>query len=296
MRDDIMRMWAAKFKMSVANIGLMAPLWLLCTLTIPGPLQAAVYFDSDFETCKVGTRNDFPCEGWDDHGIEYIDAPDHNKIEIVNSPAFTGSKAVKGTYIGHPSYQNPTLYHSIPQNDHLFARVAVRRDPSFVTCPFNNSTKLLRWRGSGSGYPIFMVFIQSLQYKLGVEGGWGMGTAVYSGGPVVSATSWDQVEVEVKMNRPGVSDGVIRLWVNGTLYIERLNLQLRGPTPTSVNSLGLINSSTYTFNSTQYFAQCGVGNLYLDRFAVGNTRIGLATGQTSSDTTPPATPSGVRAP
>ena len=290
-----MRMWAAKFKMSVATAGMTALLWLLSSLTIPGPLQAAVYFDSNFETCAVGTGNDFPCEGWNDFGKEFINAPNHHKIEITNSRAFTGTKSVKATYVNAVSgIDNPSIYHYFPLSDHIFARFATIQSPGFVIAT-NGNTKMVRFTASAGGfYPVISVWHMYNKFTVGVEGAWTLGTVNFTGGPVPSSTKWDQVEIEIKLNTPGVSDGLVRLWVDGTLYIERTNLQLRGPTPTSVNSQGLINSSTYNFNTAQYFVQCGLGSLYLDRLAVGNTRIGLTTGQTSSDTTAPNIPTGVR--
>ena len=103
-----------------------------------------------------------------------------------------------------------------------------------------------------------------------------MGSVLYQGGPPVSSTAWDQVETEWKMNTPGQAGGLVRLWVNGTLYIERLNLQMRGPTPSSINSQGLSNPSTTKFSEAQIFVQCGIGNMWWDRVAVGNARIGPA--------------------
>jgi hypothetical protein len=295
MRDDIMRMWAAKFKMSAATVGLMALLSLLCTLTIPGPLQAAVYFDSNFETCAVGTGNDFPCEGWNDFGKEKIVAPNHNSIEITNSLAFSGTKSVKGTWVNvNGGIDNPSIFYYFPLSDHLFARFATRQSPGFQMSS-NNITKMVRFTStSGSWYPVISVWLQSKKYIIGVEGSWSLGSVNFTGGPTASSTSWDQVEVECLLNTPGQANGLVRMWVNGVLYIERLNLQLRGPTPTSINSQGLLNKSTHRFDQAQIFVQNGLGSIYYDRFAVGNTRIGLVSGQTSSDTTPPATPSGVR--
>ena len=277
-----MRMWAAKFKMSVANIGLMAPLWLLCTLTIPGPVQAAVYFDSNFETCAVGTGNDFPCEGWNDFGKEFINAPNHHKIEITNLRAFTGTKSVKGTYVNAVGgIDNPSIFHFYQPSAHLFARFATIQSPGFVFAT-NATTKMIRFhRNSGGFYPVISVWDQNDKYIIGIEGSWRLGTVNFQGGPKLSSTTWDQVELEIKLNTPGIADGLVRLWVNGTLYIERLNLELVGPTPTSINSQGILNSSDYKYDTIQYFVQAGLGNKWFDRFAVGNTRIGLATGQTS---------------
>jgi hypothetical protein len=290
-----MRMKTAMFNRTVATVGLMALLWLLCTLTIPGPLQAAVYFDSDFETCNVGTGNDFPCDGWDDFDKEFINEPNHNKIEITNSLAITGSKSVKTTFVNPTvifgsgiscALDNPSLYAGIPASDHIFTRFAVRRTPDFRIAS-TNVTKLIRWPAS-IGYPTISVWMQGFQYIIAVEGGWSTGTVNYVGGGPVSSTAWDQVETEFQYNTPGQSDGLIRLWVNGVLKIERLNLQLRGPTPTSVNGQGLPNPSNAKFTRTQIFVQCGLGNMWWDRVAVGTTRIGPTSA--SADSTPPARP------
>jgi hypothetical protein len=296
MRDNIMRMWTAKFKMSVATVCPMVLLGLLCSLTIPGPVQAAVFFDASFETCAVGTGNDFPCEGWNDFGKEFINQPNHNKIEITNSLAFSGTKSVKATFVNAlGGIDNPSIYRYFPLSDHIFARFVTIQSPAFQICAVNSSTKMVRLTASAGGfYPVVSIGMVSNRYAVGVEGSWSLGSFLIQGGPVPSSTSWDQVELEIKLNTPGVADGLIRAWVNGVLWAERLNLQLRGPTPTSINSQGILNSSNFKYDTFQWFVQCGLGTKHMDRMAVGNTRIGLATGQTSSDTTPPAIPSGIR--
>ena len=288
----IMRMKTAMFNRTVATVGLMAPLWLLCTLTVPGPLQAATFFDTDFETCAVGTGNDFPCEGWTDlpPGLEFIDEPNHHKIEITNARSFTGTKSVKGTYVNAVTgINNPSLFHLFQPTDHLFARFATVTSPGFVQAT-NLNTKMIRFHHNGAlgYYPVISVWHLDHKYTVGVEGSWTLGTVLFKGGPTPSSTAWDQVELEIKLNTPGVADGLVRLWVNGTLYIERLNLQLRGPTPTSINSQGLLNASTYKYDTIQYFVQAGLGNKWFDRIAVGNTRIGPTSA--SADSTPPARP------
>lgn len=56
---------------------------ILCILflfAIPTlPAQAAVFVDADFESCASGSGNDFPCQGWNDFGLEFINAPGHHK-------------------------------------------------------------------------------------------------------------------------------------------------------------------------------------------------------------------------
>ena len=99
-----------------------------------------------------------------------------------------------------------------------------------------------------------------------------------------------QVETEFTMNTPGQANGILRLWVNGTLYIEKLNLQMRGPTPTTISSQGLATYSTRQFYRAQVFVQSGGGNMWWDRIAVGNTRINLVGQTPSGDIIAPTAP------
>ncbi|TKB95638.1 MAG: hypothetical protein E8D41_00315 [Nitrospira sp.] len=284
--------------MTVANIGLTALLWLLCTLTIPGPSEAEIFFDSNFESCNVGTGNDFPCEGWDDFGIEKIVAPDHNSIEITNSLSFSGSKSVKGTFVNAVGgINNPSIWRNHTSTKHYFFRFATRQSPGFKIAT-NGHTKMVRFLDTTFGYPIPVLVYRYGTYQIVMEAPYDQADAyLLNSGVVPSQTSWDQVEVELLLNTPGQSNGLIRLWVNGVLRGETLNRQWIGPTPTSKCGNGNNTCpSTWSVKATQIFIQAGLGTIHYDRFAVGNTRIGLTTGQTSSDSTPPAIPSGVRAP
>jgi len=278
----IMRMKTAMFNRTVATLGLTALLWLLCTLTIPDPLQAEVYFDTDFESCNVGTGNDFPCEGWDDLGIEAID-----HLEITNSMAFSGTKSVKGTWDNiNGSSIKPSIYKTFPKSDHIFVRFATRQSPGFQIGS-NNLTKMIRFRTDG-GYPVFFAMLGAGKFITAVERSYVGGTYSVFSDVTPSQTSWDQVEVEWKLNTPGQSDGLMRMWINGILRIERLNQQFLGPLPTSVDAQRVSVPSTTRFDTAQIYVQSGLGNIYYDRVAVGNTRIGPASA--GRDITPPARP------
>lgn len=50
----------------------------------------------------------------------------------------------------------------------------------------------------------------------------------YMGPPVWKWDTWYAVELEVQMNTPGVSDGVLSFWVDGTQYLHATGLNLRG--------------------------------------------------------------------
>lgn len=53
---------------------------------------------------------------------------------------------------------------------------------------------------------------------------------------------WDHLEVHVRLNTPGVHDGLLRLWVNGDLKIDESSVNIRGNSSFGLNKLIL---STY---------------------------------------------------
>ncbi len=284
-----MRIKAVRFKMTVVTFIWMTLLLLMFTLTIPGPSHATVFFDTSFESCAVGTGNDFPCEGWDDFKQESV-----GHLQITSSLAFSGTKSVKGTYDGiNGSSSQPSLSYSWTRVPHIFVRFATRASQGFQLAG-NGHTKMVRLKDN-VGYPLVWILNRWGTYSIVVEGPYDYaGTYVLSSGIAPSQTAWDQVEFEWKLNTPGQSNGLMRLWVNGVLRAEQLNKAYIGPTPTAVGLSGKPNPSTYLIFNAQIYVQNGLGSLYYDRFAVGDTRIGL-TGATGSDATPPAIPSGVQA-
>jgi hypothetical protein len=287
-----MRIGKARFKMTVMTSGWMTLVLLTFTLLIPDSSHAVTFFDTSFETCREGTGSDFPCEGWDDFGQEN---PGH--LEVTNDLAYPGgTKSVKGTFDDvNGSSQQPSISRSFTDSTHVFARFATRASPGFQIS-VNGHTKMVRFKGD-TGYPLVWIMNRWGVYSIVVEGPYDAtgSVDVYSSSIAPSQTSWDQVEFEWKLNTPGQSNGHMRLWVNGTLRIERLNNAYIGPTPTSVGPAhGLLNSSNYLIGTAQIYVQSGLGSIYYDRFAVGNTRIGMTTGAPSTDTTPPASPTGLQ--
>ena len=271
------------------TLGLMTLLLLMFTLTIPGPSHAGIYFDTSFETCTAGTGSSFPCEGWDDFGQEAV-----GHLEVTTSLAFSGSKSIKGTFDGiNGSTQQPSVSRSWTRVPHIFARFAFRTSSGFQLGS-NGITKMVRFKDD-FGYPMVWLLNRYGQYTVVVEGPYDRaGGYTLASGVTPSQTSWDQIEFEYQLNTPGQSNGFLRLWINGVLRIEQFGKQYIGPTPTSIGPHGLLNPSTVLIRSAQIYIQAGLGSLYYDRFAVGDTRIGLTTSPTSSDTASPSTPTGIQ--
>ena len=302
-----MRIRAVKLKITVVTLVQLTLLFLMFTFTIPSPSHAAIFFDSDFETCTASTGNDFPCEGWDDSGNERIGIPPNiqSGLAVIQSSvaAFTGTKGVRGIHdnkgtpgVNGGNTHRPSIVKALPGGlKHIFARWVFREAAGFEFCAINGSTKLVRILGNG--HPKIWLINYNGFYGVVAEGPYDSlgGTDLFHTGVRVSTSVWQQIEFELKLNTPGQANGLIRLWIDGRLVLERLNRQWVGPLPTStgLHHPGL-TPSNLTITTAQVYMQCGLGTMYYDRIAVGNTRIGLVTGHPSSDTTPPAIPSGVQ--
>ena len=294
----MMHMTKAMFKRSAATVGLIPLLWLLSTLTIPPSSHAAIFFDTDFENCAVGTGNDFPCEGWDDQGQEQLRA-----MEVVSGGAFSGSKFLRhfsngqngstdGTSATLGNTFKPSIYHSGMPRDHVFLRFAIRISSGAQICD-NGHTKLIRLRPeqNNAAYPVVWTYWRYGSYQLLTEGP----ARSFNTGITPNYGQWDQIEVEVKWNTPGSANGLLRMWVNGVLRIEAPNLTLRGSTPTSSCGVGSdkICPSQAEMDFAQVYNQCMMGTIDYDRIAISNTRMGPTNPkQTSTDSIPPASPQG----
>ena len=283
-----MRRETVLLKQTAAILGLVTLLCILNTFITPSSSHAAIFFDSDFE---LEGGNDWAANEWNDFGS--APAPG-TFMSMTNEQAFTGARSLTLAYDNiNGSTQRPSIYRNMPAgNKHIFVRFAFRLDPAFQLSS-NGGTKLIRWRTT-DGYPILWIYNKWNSYAFDMEGPYDRtGNWILYCNRAPSRTSWDQVEIEYKLNDPGVSNGLLRMWVNGTLCVESLNHQFIGPTPTSVGLSGLSNPSTSTLLTTQVYLQSGNGKMFYDRLAVGNTRIGpTKSTSTSADSTAPASPQG----
>lgn len=92
---------------------------------------------------------------------------------------------------------------------------------------------------------------------------------------------WVCFEWHFIANTPGVANGTLQTWKDGTQTVLRNDIQWRGPT----------NTSAWDF--VRLYRQSGFGNLWFDRIAIGNTRIGCLGATSASDATRPAPPRGL---
>jgi hypothetical protein len=108
-------------------------------------------------------------------------------------------------------------------------------------------------------------------------------TNVYFANFTMRDATWYCVETYEQLSTPGVANGVQQAWVDGVQVLNQTGIPFRA---SGDNSL---------YNNNRLYRQTGLGSIWFDRVAVGDTRIGCSGTPPPSDTTPPATPSGFTA-
>lgn len=278
---------------------------LALLLAVPSFAHATIYFDDSFETCAAGTGSDYPCEGWDDFGQENVA---YHRVSTVR--AFSGTKSVHLTYDNGAF--NPSIYKSFTAGNHIFLRSAVYQVAGFIPGA-NGASKRFRFRSSNStandpnptdglgAYPIFWVYNYFGSWAVNIEqpcdnlpgGYW-----ITAGTP--APDKWEQFELEIIMNTGGLPNGGLRIWVDNVLRVQVLNRAWVSATPTGTSCAGSPNNpywhpSDWVTSNIQLYKQSGTGNVFFDRIAVGNERIGIVGQQPAQDTTNPNPPTNLTA-
>ena len=207
--------------------------------------------------------------------------------------AHTGAKSDKQTYRGVVGTdvgaggcymtRDPTA-----RSEQLYARWWMYLDA--FTTGGGVGTKITRHEDTLPGYPgvWWNISVSGYALQAHIEGiildGGTQDTAVVSGG-VIPQNQWVCMETYLAMGTPGVDDGTVRAWINGTQVINKTNQRMRAAT------LNQQNGPNVKFGRVKLYTQHGLGVIYYDDYAVSrDARIGCPAG--GSDTTAPATPTG----
>lgn len=159
----------------------------------------------------------------------------------------------------------------------------------------STGTKITRHEDSVSGYPGFwwgMPYGQP-NLSLSVEGiisnSGALITENIQGGPIPQ-NQWVCIETHITMSTPGVDNGIVQAWINGTQVMNKTNQRMRSA------SLNQRNGPNVQIGQAKLYTQHGSGTIYYDDYAVSrDARIGCSGGgSTTNDLTPPSVPTGIR--
>jgi hypothetical protein len=243
---------------------------LLVALLFVTRVDAAPYWNEGFE--YADNAGWFASGNWINNscpGVEGIGI-----MEISSDRAFTGTKSLKLTYIG----LNPIKTCFIDRFHTRTPELYTRRHVYLQGFSGTNPPSKMMFTGENAYVNFWSVFEGSSNlHRYNLQGST---LPVAQQNPVlgnIPSGRWVCIETHTKMNTPGVADGILEEWVDGSLRVS--------------NKALLINAASQSsqHNFVRLYRQHGNGVIYLDELAVGTTRIGCAT--ISSDTTPPLTPS-----
>src|SRR6266849_6553248 len=234
--------------------------------------EAVTYWEEDFEN---HLNNGTPFTPWDTCADPACPI-DGGNPGISPDFAFSGTHSLKGHYTGLDS--GNWIDRNFPNaTDEIWTRFYYRTQnftycPSLPTC--DAGTKHFNiGDGTAFRYPNFWLMHEANAagrqfYPVAQVPEQNCGTGAYDACnyfpnmaniPILDG-QWYCIETQYKMNTPGVANGVVGVWVNGTQTVGYTNALLRGPNVSNPNQ----NSSLTTFTFVRLYVQHGVGDMFYD--------------------------------
>lgn len=293
-------------------------LFLLLVLLVV-PAQATIWIDDDFERPLVETAGWDFAAGWCRAAGSQTRVTPCPEIDISTESPFSGSRSIKMTYNAAWSDPNPqthtqAIFWRLPGGkEDIYLRYYKRTVGFQYTA--NTGTKLMYYKttqqtSAGGASPTFFSIYWWGSREQGSasqliaqtcprdQGAGGIGPYdscnLYPNIASVQQADnqWYCIEEHIKMNTPGVANGLAETWINGTQTVGYYNVMFRGTDPNHPST----NSSLTKIDFIEIYKQNGHGLMYIDKWAAGDQRIGC-TGTPPvtppSDTTPPSAPSGL---
>ena len=214
---------------------------------------------------------------------------------VSTDRAFSGSKSLKETFRGAAGVDPgaggcfmdrylPALSDTIYNRFYMYMQnFTVNSTGTKITSQGPNGLYPSFWWAMPFGNPTLAVGVQGIILNNGVQDT----ETVYGGS--IPQNQWVCIEIRLTMSSPGVDNGIIQAWINGTQVMNKTTQRMRAAT------LNQKNSPTAKFQVVSLYTQHGVGTIYYDDYAVSrDARIGCSgSPPPASDTTPPVPPVGV---
>lgn len=262
---------------------------LLILLVIPVSSYAVVFWDEDWEESPDVISNS---NNWWDSSCAPGTWPSTSNPGLSTTYAYTGTKSLKHHFAGHQPLGGGCYvdkYH--PYTTEVYVRWMEYIVPGFQFDPTQTKT-IKPGDNYGSHWWAYQWGINQMIFacqvcKDALEGPYGTQNLFPNMNTNKSYSpigKWFCYESRIKYNDPGVANGIIEAWltIDGleNQIMGYYNREMKGP------SISSPLSSNAGFIYVREYVQDGIGDIYRDRLAVGNTRIGCP-GAPPPDTTSP---------
>lgn len=256
---------------------------MMTTLSlVPMLSHGAIFWDDEME------------EGTSGFSPEYMASTliPQNTMTYDTTVKFSGSGSIRLNYppqceratFGGPGCGGAAT-RSVPPTDNFYRRVYFRMSglgpevtsSGLFETSINTFTKLLRTVSDGLNRDWWVMgCCGSKRFNFTAENvPPNQALSVFASNTFVD-NRWYCLEAHEKLNTPGVANGIVEGWVDGVRVLNKTDVMFR------------LAGNTNLWDTAGIFRQTGRGNIWWDRFAAGDTRIGCL-GPTS-DTNPPAPP------
>jgi hypothetical protein len=213
--------------------------------------SAAIYWDDELEPGNTG----YPLVG----GMSYS-----------SNPVYSGSYSLKEHFLGGETQGGGfTDRYFGTKTDNLWSRYYLYLD-NFVVHEAAGTKLMLQ--GSECCYPSFwwIMLFGKASLNVQVQGVNGGTETINVYGPAIPQNRWVCIETHLKLSSPGVLNGIVEAWIDGVQGIARYDVQMRDAVASGRHSL----TENLTFN--RLYVQFGGGDLYIDKLAFGDQRIGCS--------------------
>lgn len=219
--------------------------------------EIATDFDADWAPGGPGGSTQLPPLGGGNTGLPVIMDFDTGDFSQFNSAAFsqvpeiTNSGCLQGGFCARAGLSPGThsdffVYHELGDNpnsgleklEEAYLTLHSRISADYVWP--NDTQKIAIWnitdtQSSQRRYQVILVVFEDGRYGIDLAD---FGDLLFSGlhqnrngAPVSPAPSgWDHLKLHVRLNTPGADNGIVRLWVNNVLKLERQDLDIREDT------------------------------------------------------------------
>lgn len=229
----------------------MISLLLVLCLLLPGQVLATTYWDDELESGDTGYT-----------------LPGDGSMSFDTSRKFSGNGSLKlhydsSCYPDGPSQCGGFMDRSFTPTNHLFIRFYFYLPSSFTVG--NTETKMLTILPTGSTtYDILWEMLNgNMELSASMVRALDGQQEIHDATGSIPTDQWVCFQLEQQLNTIGSANGIVRAWMDGVQVLNHTNMTV----------LVSGDSNTHFLETHRFFRQVGLGDLWYDKFAVGDAQI-----------------------